>query len=119
MINKYRNKKTEIDGHKFDSHKEAKRYTELLYMMKAGEIFNLELQKEYVIVPKCRWYKAVKYNLDFYYKLLDGTEVHEDVKPTFTNVKSERKYKASGAYRVFKIKQKLMFERYNILVLEK
>ena len=44
-MNKYFNKKVIIDGIKFDSKKEAKRYTELKLLKKAGIIKELELQK--------------------------------------------------------------------------
>ena len=44
---KYNAVKTSIDGHKFDSKAEAKRYTELKLLERAGEISNLELQPKY------------------------------------------------------------------------
>ena len=118
MTAKYKNKKVTIDGYKFDSLKESRRYIELKYMLKAGEITDLELQKRFELVPKSALFLAVYYDLDFYYKLPDGTVKYEDVKPSFNNLKFERKYKSSGAYRVFKIKQKLMYEKYKIYVEE-
>lgn len=48
---KYHNKKTEVDGIKFDSKKEANRYLELKLLEKAGEIQNLRLQVKYVLIP--------------------------------------------------------------------
>jgi hypothetical protein len=44
---KYGNKKTEIDGIIFDSAKEAKRYIELRYLLRLGEIKYLERQVEF------------------------------------------------------------------------
>jgi hypothetical protein len=41
---KYGNQKTEYDGHKFDSKKEARRYQDLKIMEQAGAISNLKLQ---------------------------------------------------------------------------
>ena len=38
---KYNARKTVVDGIKFDSKKEAARYSELKLMEKAGEIYNL------------------------------------------------------------------------------
>ena len=55
--NKYHNKKITLDGIEFDSQKEAERYSELVLLQKAGIITNLELQKEYILIPqqKKRW----------------------------------------------------------------
>ncbi len=44
MGSKYRNVKTVVDGIRFDSKKEARRYQELKLLEKAGEISHLELQ---------------------------------------------------------------------------
>jgi len=48
---KYGNKKTTVDGIEFDSVKEADRYCELKYLQKARIISNLELQKEFELIP--------------------------------------------------------------------
>ena len=85
-MNKYRNIKTVINGITFDSKKEAARYEELLFLMRAKEIDNLELQKRFEICPKkgnnnrARYYVA-----DFvYYDKTSGTDVIEDVKSPIT-----------------------------------
>ena len=44
---KYRNIKTEIDGIKFDSKKEAKRYSELKMLESTSAINQLELQPQF------------------------------------------------------------------------
>ena len=49
--NKYHNEKVVVDGIRFDSIKEAKRYRELNLLVRAGEISDLELQKEFVLIP--------------------------------------------------------------------
>lgn len=50
--NKYRNVKVRaIDGTVFDSHKEARRWQELLLLQKAGEITELRRQVEYELIP--------------------------------------------------------------------
>lgn len=50
--NKYRNVKVRaIDGIVFDSHKEARRWQELLLLQKAGEITELRRQVEYELIP--------------------------------------------------------------------
>ena len=46
---KYRNIKVHMDGHSFDSKKEARRYGELKLLQSAGEISNLELQPKYLL----------------------------------------------------------------------
>lgn len=53
-MNKYRNRKVEIDGIRFDSVREARRYQELKLLEKAGAIQNLELQKKYILIPAQR-----------------------------------------------------------------
>lgn len=48
---KYNNTKVTIDGHNFDSKHEAERYCQLKLLQKAGQISNLELQKEFILIP--------------------------------------------------------------------
>lgn len=48
---KYGNKKVEVDGIIFDSKREAKRYSELLLLEKAGAIQNLQRQVKFVLIP--------------------------------------------------------------------
>ena len=62
---KYKAVKTTIDGITFDSKKEAKRYTELKVLERAGHITHLELQPEYEIV--INGVKICKYKADFRY----------------------------------------------------
>lgn len=92
---KYGSKKVEIDGHVFDSKKEAMRYCELVKLQKAGRISNLELQKPYELIPAQREpstmtktgkekkgkviEKSVKYVADFVY-VKDGKTIVEDTK---------------------------------------
>ena len=54
MYRKYHNKKTVIDGIKFDSKLEAERYAHLKMMERAGVIRDLELQPEYELIPSFR-----------------------------------------------------------------
>lgn len=88
---KYGNKKVTVDGIKFDSKKEAKRYSELKLMEQCGTIENLELQKSFVLIPaqymivdankrKCVE-RAVTYKADFYYfDKIQNCYVCEDTK---------------------------------------
>ena len=71
---KYGNRKTEVDGIKFDSKKEARRYAELQLMQRAGEIYELKRQVPFVLIPTQRGEngkvieREVKYIADFTYR---------------------------------------------------
>ena len=62
---KYKAVKTTVDGITFDSKKEAKRYTELKLLEKAGMITHLELQPTYEII--INGVKVCSYRPDFRY----------------------------------------------------
>lgn len=66
VTNKYRNIKTVVDGIKFDSKAEARRYSELKLLEKAGEINKLELQPRFDI--KVNGTKICTYVADFAYE---------------------------------------------------
>lgn len=121
-MRKYKNKKTIVDGIIFDSKKEALRYGELSMMQRAGEISDLEIQKEYELIPaqyeifprygkngqrlkdgKRCIEKAVKYKADFVYKV-NGVEVVEDTKGVKT--------------KDYVIKRKMMLFFHNIKIRE-
>lgn len=51
MKNKYYSKKVEVNGIVFDSKKEAKRYSELLLLEKAGVIRDLQRQVKFILIP--------------------------------------------------------------------
>lgn len=48
---KFGNKKYSIDGIKFDSKKESQRYCELKMLERAGQISDLQLQVEFILIP--------------------------------------------------------------------
>ena len=122
--NKYNAKKVSVDGIEFDSKKEARRYQELLLLQKAGEIYMLERQKVYELLPAQRepdtvgkrggvikgklLERAVEYVADFVYTDKNGKTVVEDVKG----------FREGGAYAVFVLKRKLMLYRYGIKIIE-
>lgn len=89
---KYGNKKTIIDGIKFDSKKEAKRYNELKLLEKAHIIKELELQKKFELQPKFinnsnEHIRAIYYIADFYYYDNEQNKyIVEDVKGYRTDV---------------------------------
>ena len=71
-MNKYFNKKVIVDGIKFQSKKEAKRYNELKLLQRAGVIEELELQKVFELQPKYtnakgEHIRSITYKADFYY----------------------------------------------------
>ncbi len=71
---KYRAKPTELDGIKFASKKEAKRYSELKLLREAGEVVFF-LRQTPLHLPG-----GVKYVCDFLVFWADGTVTFEDVK---------------------------------------
>lgn len=107
---KYHNKKIDIDGHMFDSRKEATRYLVLKGEEKAGLIQNLQLQTKYELIPaiyegtgknrKCLQ-RACVYKADFTYEK-NGRTVVEDTKGYRT--------------KEYLIKKKLLFWRYGIQI---
>ena len=78
---KYGNRKVKMGDLTFDSAKEAKRWGELQFMVKAGEIKNLERQVRFPIVVN--GVKVCTYIADHVYDEMAGRVV-EDVKSEFT-----------------------------------
>lgn len=107
-MSKYGNKKYTVNGIEFDSQKEAKRYAVLRLLERGGVISNLQLQVPYTLIEaqyedgKCVE-RACKYVADFVYTE-GGKTVVEDCKGYRTEV--------------YKIKRKLMRERYGIAIRE-
>lgn len=109
-MNKYGNRKTMIDGITFDSAKEAQRWAELKLLERAGQIFELQRQVPFVLVPKQERdgkviERPVVYRADFVYTE-NGKEVVEDVKSTATKTKE------------YILKRKLMLWEYGIQIRE-
>ena len=73
----------------FDSKKEQRRYQELILLERAGEIKNLQRQKEIILQPSFKkdgkTYRAITYRADFYYEQ-NGRQVLEEVKGFETEV---------------------------------
>lgn len=104
QFTKYRNVKTVIDGHKFDSKGEGNRYCELLLLQRIGRIHNLEMQVPFTLMdafkgPDGKTVKAIKIVVDFGYTE-NGKEVVEDFKSPATRT------------RAFLLKKKLFQARY-------
>jgi hypothetical protein len=107
---KYYNKKTVVDGITFDSKLEAKRYTELKLLEKAGEIKNLVLQPEYELIPKFKknnkTYRKTTYKADFsYFDNKLNKIVVEDTKGFKTEVYKLRKKMFEYKYGELEIKE--------------
>lgn len=126
---KYYNVKTRTsDGNVFDSTKEARRWEQLLLLLKAGEITNLQKQVKYELIPNQyetyeRYSKTGKrlkdgvrlaerkaeYVADFVYTIANtGETIVEDVKGC----------KKGVAYEYFVLKRKLMLAVHSIRVKE-
>jgi hypothetical protein len=75
---KYKNKRTEIDGIKFDSEKEARYYGTLKLLLKAGKIGLLERQVPFELNPGGS--HSLKYIADFVYVTDTGEKIICDVK---------------------------------------
>lgn len=110
--NKYNNRKVEVDGRKFDSKKEARRYGELKLLLDAGEISDLHMQVAFELQPKFydeeehRYQRAIKYVADFVYLDKEGNKVIEDVKSPATRQNAVyRLKKKMMAYRGWYIKE--------------
>lgn len=127
--NKFNARKIEVNNIQFDSVKEAHRYQELKKLEKEGIISNLELQKEYELIPTQYEYierygkngkrlkdkkvcieKKCSYFADFTYIDSNGNTVVEDVKG-YRDTKS-------SAYAKYTIKRKLMLYIHHIIIRE-
>lgn len=124
MRRKYGNQKITVDGIQFDSKKEATRFQQLRLLERAGKISGLQRQVKYILIPAQREFcneiytkgekkgcfkpgklleKECSYIADFVY--------YENGKPVVEDAKGFRT-------EVYKIKRKLMLERYGIQIRE-
>lgn len=100
---KYGSKWVEIDGIKFQSKKEAKKWGELRMLVKAGEINELERQVAYELNPGGSF--SYKYKADFRFRVVKTGEI------VVMDVKGFR----TGEY---KKKAKLMLKVHGITITE-
>lgn len=112
---KYHNTPAERNGEsaniRFSSQKEARRYDELMLMLKAGEIRDLRLQEEFTLIeayttPDGKHVRAERYRSDFSY-WRNGEKVVEDVKGG-----------NATKTRVYAVKKKQMLDKYGITITE-
>ena len=88
---KYHNAPAERAGIRFDSRKEARRYDELMVMLRAGIISDLRLQPQFTlqesyITESGERIRAIRYTADFSYRFGNKLVV-EDVKSKPTRTK--------------------------------
>lgn len=105
---KYHNKPVEVYGIKFDSRREARRYGELLFLIRAKEIKDLKRQVKFELIPKQEGERACNYKADFTYYEKDGNGRWRYVVEDCKGAKTE----------VYKIKRKLMLLIHNIKIRE-
>ena len=125
-------RKTEGATIRFDSQKEARRYDELMLLLKAGKIRNLKLQPQFTlqesyITPEGERVRAVRYVADFSYERatvdLDHAERDDtglfwkSIPTAWEQVVEDVKSKATKT-KSYAIKQKLMQEKFGITVKE-
>lgn len=103
--NKYKAKRTTVDGMTFHSQKEARRYVELKLLERAGEIQNLQLQRKFPL--EVGGVKIGSYIADFAYR---------DLRPRVTEfiVEDVKGFKTP----VYRLKKKLMKALFQIDVQE-
>jgi hypothetical protein len=86
---KFGNKKTVVDGHTFDSKREAARWCELRLLQRAGRISELQRQVVYELAPGVKFegakraQPALRLVVDFQYREA-GRLVLEDIKGVVT-----------------------------------
>ena len=100
--NKYNNKKTIVDGIKFDSEMESHYYLYLKHLKEIGEVVDFVLQPTYLLQEGFnlneKRIRAITYKADFKVIYKDGHEEVIDVKGKLTEE--------------FKIKRKMLLYRY-------
>ncbi len=95
---KYKSTKTSVDGHTFDSVKEANFYNELKLRLKANDIKGFCLQPIFILAPE------LKYKPDFIVFNNDGTYDVIDVKGFRT--------------KEYIVKKKILEDKYNLKITE-
>jgi hypothetical protein len=108
-VSKYYAKKVydEIHG-MFDSKKEYEYFNKLLLLEKYGKISGLKRQIRFELIEKNEYFGNCSYIADYEY--LDDKGIRHIV--------DCKGYKKGAAYELYKIKRKIMFDKYGILVEE-
>lgn len=120
-INKYRNKKVTINGERFDSLKELRRYNQLLKLQDEGKISGLKRQVKYILIPAQREDETITKNGHYRKGKVIEREVaywadftyYEGDKLIVEDVKSP-----VSRTEVYKVKRKLMLYIHGIRIRE-
>lgn len=105
-MKKYKNKIIYQGSEKFDSKRELERYHELQLLERSGVISDLQRQVKFVLIDKSQYGRAIKYVADFVYQER-GVQVVEDVKSYITQKNP-----------VYRLKKRMLAERYGIVIRE-
>ncbi|GER73405.1 hypothetical protein BpPP18_14720 [Weizmannia acidilactici] len=105
--NKYRNKKTKVDGVWFDSLAEATYYRQLKWLKQAKQIKDFKIQPRYLLqeqfIKNGKTYRKIEYVADFEVIKNDGTVEVIDIK-------------GAPLTAVFKLKRKLFEYKYDVSI---
>lgn len=117
---KYHNEKDSRGEIQFDSKKEARRYDELMILLRAGKIRDLKLQAQFTlqesyVTPDGERVRAIRYVADFAYERATSPDRAGDIHwlPVVEDVKSQ-----ATKTDKYKIKAKLFRERYGFAITE-
>ena len=97
-MSKYKAVKETVDGILFDSKKEARRWSELKLLSRAGEIYSLARQIPFEIAINGK--KVFVYKADFSYRDKNNALIIEDVKGFKTPVYRLKKRCVEAAYNL-------------------
>lgn len=127
---KYNNTPAERSGEsaniRFASQKEARRYDELMLMLKAGKIRDLKLQPQFTLqeaytTPDGKRIRAIRYNADFSYECMRPYWYeYSDKCPEdgwYLVVEDVKGGKATQT-AIYKMKKKMLMEKHGIEVTE-
>lgn len=115
---KYHNTPCELDGYKFDSRKEMRRYMKLKLAQDGGVISDLEVHPLYRLTVVGVEVEVFRYTPDFRYKQ-DGRLVVEDVKPDPPKRKPGEKAKRNPTKtEAYGMRKRLMRALHGIQVVE-
>ena len=102
-MSKYRNKRTMVDGIWFHSAAEARRWSELKLLERAGEINSLERQRIFPLHANGN-VEVCKYIADFAYRTRNGDFIIEDVKGVRTSeYRIKKKWMAALGFPITEI----------------
>lgn len=108
---KFHNQKTEIDGMKFDSKKEAEQYLILKARKQAGEIKDFKRQVRFILQGPFKLngknYRKIEYIADFVV-----TDLEDNMK--VIDVKASKKFQDP----VYRLKKKFFMRRYQVEITE-